>query len=99
MTTIIPFRQSSFFFGRKGSYGAHAGAANGAVAAAAAAADAADSEQERELRQGLLEGDDIERCEGDPDNFEFSWQRLLLHVGCVWSPCAPSNVHPASLPG
>lgn len=76
MTSIVPFRQSSFFFGRQGSYGVHSDAANSAAGATA-------GEAHDEEGQGLLEGHDMESCQGDLDSFAFSWKRLLLHVGCV----------------
>jgi hypothetical protein len=68
----VPFRQSSFFFGRRGSFGAHE-----------RPPPRPDSAEESELHRQLLEGAavDVESCYDD--TFAFSWKRLLLHVGCV----------------
>ena len=82
MSLSQPFRASSFFFGRRGSYGAHTpppedGAGGGG------SGDASE-EGPSELRRPLLAGEaevDLESCHDD--SFVFSWHRLLLHVGWV----------------
>ena len=90
MSLSQPFRASSFFFGRRGSHGAHVPPPEDGAGIGGGGGDASD-EGPSELRRPLLAGGaevDLESCHDD--SFVFSWHRLLLHVGWV----APAGAGP-----
>ena len=83
MSLSLPFRASSFFFGRRGSYGAHAlpdedGAGGSGSGGGGSSGDGPPGELQRPLLAVQAEVD-LEICHDD--SFVFSWHRLLLHVG------------------
>lgn len=87
MGSVVPFRMSSFFFGRRAGGEAlpEETAADGAGGGGGGGGEHACDEA---LRQPLLDHEDVDLESCHDEGFVFSWRRLLLHVGCGGARCA-----------